>query len=718
MSILFPAHSGPFVVAVPTSQLLVTQKPISPSPLPPPAATHYLFTAATPPHREVRLACCGASIPFEGLRRMENINVKFDYRGKIRRVVVSDFDDLKLKVYQAEPGFKGYLAWIDEDNDKIAIESSYEWIVASDYFRSVNPTPGACFKLVCVDAEEEEETREKSEEKAENKVTHHFVYCDNCYPGDNFSSNKPIQGIRYKCAVCPDFDLCEKCEKTGMHAEHAMIRYVKPTTPRCESTLIGFSHPTTHFRRGYSCPFKNANFQDVLKPKKEMGQGDEKDGAFPVYGPSSLREVKEQRRAMRHARREARRNERAQRKEDTERIISETTAKVRDNVLNGVEYLKEVGTQLQQALSNFGIDCDFDVESGGQLFNVDEKKEESRKRAASSPAEPTPQQAPTAPVAPTPQRPCSIPFRHPVPADIYQSLVQQVATPSEVLERAAIAQSEKPAQKPEAEPEPQETTLERQLREYSEQMAKKAAERLTEVITSQQQTLEAAHRVAMQAATGAFSNLVLNDPKPKVPEEPKQKSFVVYSDSSDSEVDDDKTVHDIVDVSSAPTPNPTPAITQTNTPPSEMEQGRIEGDWFVMEGRQSLPDSEVSLAQEIPEIPEQPRQPAQAPAPEEPEPREVTPDPAVVVLPVCTAGIPMHVPGRNSIRSPGPHNPRFGYTHPRPEIQSTADVLVEMGYDNCNGWLTRLSEENDGDINRVIEAAQRDPLHLQRLQRL
>uniref|UniRef100_A0A1I8AGT8 UBA domain-containing protein n=1 Tax=Steinernema glaseri TaxID=37863 RepID=A0A1I8AGT8_9BILA len=218
----------------------------------------------------------------------------------------------------------------------------------------------------------------------------------------------------------------------------------------------------------------------------------------------------------------------------------------------------------------------------------------------------------------------------------------------------------------------------------------------------------------MQAATGAFSSLALDDSKSQQQEEPKQKSFVVYSDTSDSD-DDDTTVHDIVDVSSAPTPNPTPAITQTNTPPSELEQGRVEGDWFVMGERQSVPSiEEARLPREAP-----PRQPPQAPVvPEESEQRDLTPDPAVVVLPVCTAGIPMHVPGRNSIRSPGPHNPRFGYIHPSPEIQQTADILVEMGYDNCNGWLTRLSEENDGDINRVIEAAQRDPVHQQRIQRL
>lgn len=35
-------------------------------------------------------------------------------------------------------------------------------------------------------------------------VVHQNIWCEGCM-------STPITGVRYKCAVCPDFDFCEKC---------------------------------------------------------------------------------------------------------------------------------------------------------------------------------------------------------------------------------------------------------------------------------------------------------------------------------------------------------------------------------------------------------------------------------------------------------------------------------------------------------------------------
>ena len=44
----------------------------------------------------------------------------------------------------------------------------------------------------------------------------HFIHCSNC--GDS-----EMMFIRYKCAVCQDFNLCEVCESSNCHRQHLML---------------------------------------------------------------------------------------------------------------------------------------------------------------------------------------------------------------------------------------------------------------------------------------------------------------------------------------------------------------------------------------------------------------------------------------------------------------------------------------------------------------
>jgi hypothetical protein len=51
---------------------------------------------------------------------------------------------------------------------------------------------------------------------------HQGITCDGC-------SVSPIVGVRYKCTVCQDFDLCEKCEESGKHPiDHVLIKMKEP----------------------------------------------------------------------------------------------------------------------------------------------------------------------------------------------------------------------------------------------------------------------------------------------------------------------------------------------------------------------------------------------------------------------------------------------------------------------------------------------------------
>ena len=49
-------------------------------------------------------------------------------------------------------------------------------------------------------------------------TVHTGVICDNC-------NANPIVGRRYRCIVCPDYDLCEQCERFVIHS-HPMLRYM------------------------------------------------------------------------------------------------------------------------------------------------------------------------------------------------------------------------------------------------------------------------------------------------------------------------------------------------------------------------------------------------------------------------------------------------------------------------------------------------------------
>lgn len=64
-------------------------------------------------------------------------------------------------------------------------------------------------------------------------IVHESASCDRCSP----TAYKPIRGVRFRCLVCPDFDLCGECEAEvqslkelvgGHEPDHTMARIIKP----------------------------------------------------------------------------------------------------------------------------------------------------------------------------------------------------------------------------------------------------------------------------------------------------------------------------------------------------------------------------------------------------------------------------------------------------------------------------------------------------------
>jgi len=54
------------------------------------------------------------------------------------------------------------------------------------------------------------------------EMEHKGFECDGC--GVN-----PIKGIRFKCSVHPDYDLCEECEAKGTYSKHPMLKIRDPS---------------------------------------------------------------------------------------------------------------------------------------------------------------------------------------------------------------------------------------------------------------------------------------------------------------------------------------------------------------------------------------------------------------------------------------------------------------------------------------------------------
>lgn len=57
----------------------------------------------------------------------------------------------------------------------------------------------------------------------------HNAFCDECYSGRPDDDNKElIRGVRWKCAVCEWYDLCDRCHSAGVHDEHPMLKIEHP----------------------------------------------------------------------------------------------------------------------------------------------------------------------------------------------------------------------------------------------------------------------------------------------------------------------------------------------------------------------------------------------------------------------------------------------------------------------------------------------------------
>jgi len=180
----------------------------------------------------------------------------------------------------------------------------------------------------------EQETPRKEDKATEEKgKTHGSVICDHC-------NQQGIRGIRYKCAICADYDLCAPCEGQRVHDEHPMIRIADPSDrswlPAFMATQGMNNHP---FRRHGRCSFMNRGGGHHRGHRADGNRTDDSN----------------------------------QGQQQTEQENATENG--------GANFLRDVGQAVAAVLNGFGIDVDLDVEHDGQRTKIAtpksaEKKEE------------------------------------------------------------------------------------------------------------------------------------------------------------------------------------------------------------------------------------------------------------------------------------------------------------------------------------------------------
>lgn len=116
----------------------------------------------------------------------------------------------KLQYIFPIPGKRFTISWKDSEGDNIIISSDAELAIALQ--ESSSNVNNKLYILLHPNNDEECHVLPK---KAANEV-HPNIICDVC--------DANIQGFRYKCIECPDYDLCSQCEVYGHHPEHCMLR--------------------------------------------------------------------------------------------------------------------------------------------------------------------------------------------------------------------------------------------------------------------------------------------------------------------------------------------------------------------------------------------------------------------------------------------------------------------------------------------------------------
>jgi len=307
-----------------------------------------------------------------------------DQSDEIRRFgvdhdVATNYEYMLAKITNVFPGLVNRsitLYWKDTDGDMIAFSSDDELMEA------IKAVTDGIFRVFII-----EKKQPRTELPFVGEVLHPFVTCDGC--------NGEIRGIRFKCKVCPDYDLCSKCKASGLHPEHEMFTIERPCWPgwcrRFDEPTDNFPHPMPPCMGPPGPPPPGCPRMGPPGPPGcgPMGPPPPPYGCFgppppPEAGVQDGDSAESRRRTRRAWKRwyletygrDHRRKNKKEKKENEEKNEKEKSSEKTsssnssdsdaDNSPTG-EYLRNVGDSVATMLDPLGIDVEVDVEHRGHL---------------------------------------------------------------------------------------------------------------------------------------------------------------------------------------------------------------------------------------------------------------------------------------------------------------------------------------------------------------
>ncbi|KAM4653298.1 sequestosome-1 isoform 2-T2 [Amazona ochrocephala] len=215
------------------------------------------------------------------------------------------------------PAFR--MHYKDEDGDLIAFSTDEELEMAMPYMQD------GVFRVYIKEKKEcRREHRSQCSQEPPRDMVHPNVICDGC--------EGPVVGARFKCTVCPDYDLCSTCEGKGIHKEHNMVMFQSPLLNPFEWLPRG--RWLRKMRHGVP-PFPWMHCWGYPGPAAPCQNSEQAQASAAASSPPTAE--------------------------------ASTNSQPQDP---NVTFLKNVGESVAAFLSPLGIEVDIDVEHGGQRSKV------------------------------------------------------------------------------------------------------------------------------------------------------------------------------------------------------------------------------------------------------------------------------------------------------------------------------------------------------------